>query len=374
MNDYMDIEQLLRAEAETVQVSLQMPKRVTRRIRARRATVLTLAALSIAAAASLVVISPWRTEILEPAESRPRNGALARGKVNGTPWRMELHTKRTKAGKNSEIVCIVTRGEEQCWQAVGKRSSRLVPVGRRYGDAGVIVGYIRPLDRSIVLVRTPTEDAGVTMREVSGTAWAALWAPTGDNPSDPSYWYRLFPGSVEGILQITGVGAPQLAFEVKVLGKTVHASVQVTEEEFPELAGYPGEKELVGSGPDGGGYSIFKRTTDSVVCLHLNDISRCRPATAPVEPIRLAIGKPFRCAPEDGCRGSQRLVIVAGEVSPEVTRIGIDDGFGTSFVQVGGPSDERHFSTMIYGERTGSFEVIAFDENDEELQRITLEY
>jgi hypothetical protein len=67
-------------------------------------------------------------------------------------------------------------------------------------------------------------------------------------------------------------------------------------------------------------------------------------------------------------------VIIAGEVSSEVTRIGIDDGFGTSFVQVGGPSDERHFSTMIYGDRTGTFEVIAFDENDDELQRITLEY
>ena len=212
------------------------------------------------------------------------------------------------------------------------------------------------------------------MREVAGTAWAALWAPTGDDPSDPSYWYRLFPGGVEGILDITGVGAPQLRFEVEILPEVVHTSVEVAKDEFPELAGYPGEKELIGSGPDGGGYSIIKRTTDSVVCLHLKDDSRCRPADAPVEPIRLMLGKAFPCASGDGCGRSQRLVIVAGEVSPEVTRIGIDDGFGTSFVQVGGPSDERHFSTMIYGDRTGTFEVIAFDENDEELQRLTLEY
>jgi hypothetical protein len=360
--NHTDIEQLLRAEAETVQVSREMPKRVTRRIRVRRTSVGTLAALLIAAAASLVVVSPWRTEVISPAEFQPSKGAVARGKVNGVSWRMEIKTERV-AGKRLELVCIVTPGQEKCWDP-----------DRGYGNARIVLGYVRVLDRSVVIVRTPSRDGGITLRELNGTAWAGLWAPTGPKRSDPSYSYRFFPGDVQGILDISGADAPLLRFEIEVGKETVRTSLVVTRDEFPELAGYPGEKELVGSGPDGGGYSIIKRTTDSIVCLHLNDISRCRPSTAPEEPIGLALGKAFPCAREDGCSSSQRLVIVAGEVSPEVTRIGIDDGFGTSFVQVGAPYAEGHFSTMIYGDRTGSFEVIAFDENEEELQRITLEY
>ena len=224
---------------------------------------------------------------------------------------MELNTKVTKAGRNREIVCIVTPGREQCWN----------PAASRYGDAGVIVDYVRPLDSSVVIVRTPTADADVGMREVSGTAWAALWAPTGEDPSDPSYWYRLFPGSVEGILQISGAGAPQLSFEVEVLDETVHTSLEVTEEEFPELAGYPGQKELVDSGPDGGGYSIIKRTTDSVVCLHLNDTSRCRPVSAPVEPIRLALaGEPRGAVLTRAAVEASASLARLGAVRPPATR------------------------------------------------------
>jgi hypothetical protein len=280
-------------------------------------------------------------------------------------WRIELRDVPDESGLPSQLICFVVGTHDQCWD--NERS--------RFGEANVVVGYVKPLDSAVIIVKTPPDVRDVQMREISGTLWAGMVASEGDPESGrPAYFYRLFEGSnVHGILTISEADVPKVEFSVTVRGDTVKTGLGVTSEEFPELRGFPGDKEVVASGPDAGGYSVYLRTTDSEVCLHVLDAYRCRDEDAAIEPIRLWVAESLTCTAADLCGSDDHLTIIAGQVGSEVARIGIRDGEGTSYVQIGEPLNAGIFSTTIDGRPGGDTELVAFDSGGNELDVVPLE-
>jgi len=368
MSDDGRIERLLREEAEGVLVAPQMPAPVRRRIRVRQGITVTLTTLSIIAVALAVVALPLGQEAVPPAGDGAPDGSitpLASSREDGVKWRMELRDVSDKSGLPRQLICFVVGTHDQCWD--NERN--------RYGEANIVVDYIKPLDRAVVIVKTPPDVHDVQMREISGTLWGGMVASEGDPESGrPAYFYRLFEGpDVYGILTISGADVPKLEFSVQVQGATVKTSVIKTNEEFPELKAFPGDKEVVASGPDAGGYSVYLRTTDSEVCLHILDAYRCRDEDVVIEPIRLWVAESLTCTPADLCGSDNHLTIIAGQVGPDVAQIGIRDRLGTSYVQIGEPFGEGMFSTTIDGRPAGDTELVAFDSAGNELDVVPLE-
>lgn len=361
MTEHEWIEGLLHGEAESVSVLPQMPAAVRQRIRRRQGLVMGVAAISLAALTVGVTSIPAIDRPITPGDENVARTEtvvpLARGTENGVGWDMELR-RMTAGSESSEGVCVVSRGQPTCMDITGYA----------YGEASVALGYVEALDRSVVIVKTVPRVNTVGMREIAGTSWAAMVASEGDTDSGrPAFFYRFFDRDVTGVLTVHGADVPKLMFSVKVRGPDVYTSVGVTRSEIPELSGYPGEKQVVASGPEAGGYSVIMRTTESQVCLHMGQEFRCRAADAPVDPIRLWIAQALPCGADDDCGPGNDLVIITGEVSDEVVKVGIRDGFGTSYVQVGEPFGENIFEAWAYGKPGDQVELVAFDSSENEL-------
>lgn len=355
------IEAMLHAEADSVEVAPYIPVAVRRRVRRRQGLtigVASLALLGVAAAGFALSDQPSRLPPAGP-ERAATTERLAGGKVDGTPWRMEARYGHGPDGAAHESVCIVVPGRDPCWGIDGYA----------YGEANVALGYVKALDRIIVVVKAVPETDSVGLREISGTSWAALVASEGDVVSGtPAFFYRFFPPpKVEGVLTVAGADVPELEFSVKVNWPTVRTGVNVTADAFPELRGFEGDKRVVASGPEAGGYSVIMRTSESLVCLHMDDDFRCRQAEAPIEPIRLWIAQALECAPDDECAPGDDMIIITGEVGPDVAKIGIRDQGGTSFVQVGEPYGGGLFSSYVYGNAGDELELVAYDSSDNEI-------
>lgn len=367
MSDELRIESLLRQEADQVSVDPRIPPRVHRRIRVRQGATVALATLSVVAVALAAFALPNGERNIPPAGNGGQKGAgvLVTSRADGVRWQMELRNRSTGNGRVRELICVRVGKRSQCWD---------IDESNRYGEANVIVDHVKALDRALIIVKTPPE-GGFSIREVSGTLWSGMVASEGDEGAGrPAYWYRLFDSpEVHAILSIFGANAPNLEVSVEVNGEIAQTSVSRAGEEFPELSGFPGDKELVASGSDAGGYSVFRRTTDSEVCFHAGEAVRCRDREAEMEPIRLWVTESLRCTPRDQCGSDGYLTVIAGEVSEEVARIGIRDRHGTSFVQVGDPYGAGTFSTTIDGRPGMEAELIAFDSEGNEIASEPLE-
>ncbi len=368
MSDDIRIESLLKQEADQMEVDPRMPPRVHHRIRVRHGATLAFATLSVVAVALAAFALPNGERSIPPAGNGGQRGerVLVTSRAGGVRWQMELRKRSTGNGRARELICVVVGKQEQCWH---------MDENNRYSEVNVIVDHVKALDRALIIAKTPPE-GDIQIREISGTLWAGLVASEGEEATDrPAYWYRLFEGpEVQAILSFFGANAPNLEVSVEVNGETVRTSVSRGGEEFPELSDFPGDKELVASGPDAGGYSVFRRTTDTEVCLHAGEAVRCRDRNADKEPIRLWVAESLRCTPKDQCGSEGYLTVIAGEVGEEVARIGIRDRQGTSFVQVGEPYGEGIFSTTIDGRPTDNAELIAFDSQGNELSTEPLDF
>ena len=364
MKPDLPIEDLLQREAENVSVDPALPAGVRQRIRRRQGVLLGAAALSVVAlfltAGTLFVDEPVE---LPPAvdDKASTTQILERGNKGGVKWQLELRSSTDKRERIRRNICVVAERTDNCWD-LGERN--------RYGDAAVVVGYVRPLDSAIVVVEAP-KDVGVTMREIPGPVWAALIASQSDPGSDVSYYYRLFAGpSVRGIVAVDVEGVPALEFTASIDGPTTSTGLSVTTE-FPELRGFPGEKELLGTGTEGGGFTVVQRVTDEELCLHINDEFRCVDRDEPVQPIRLWVDKVLPCTADDACSGKQ-LTVITGWSSPEVMRIGIRDSDGISFTHSGDAYGEDIFVITIDGLPEADTELVVFDFDDKELAAIPL--
>lgn len=368
MSDELRIESLLRQEADQISVDPRIPPRVHRRIRVRQGATLAFATISVMAVALAAFALPNGERDIPPAGNGGQRGegVLVTSRVDGVRWEMELRNRSTGNGRVRELICVGVGKRRQCWN---------IDESNRYGEANVIVDHVKALDRALIIVKTPPK-GDFSIREVSGTLWSGMVASEGDEAAGrPAYWYRLFDSpEVHGIVSVFGANAPRLEVSVEVNGETVQTSVSRAAEEFPELSGFPGDKELVASGPEAGGYSVFRRTTDSEVCLHTGEAVRCRNRNADMEPIRLWVAESLRCTPNDQCGSDGYLTVVAGEVGEEVARIGIRDRRGTSFVHVGEPYGEGTFSTTIDGRLGIGAELVAFDSEGNEMASEPLEF
>ena len=350
--------------AGMLDVSPVMPAHVNRGIRLRQTGLVTGAALSLIALLSVGIFlttpGPERVDPIFPA-GEGETVRLARGNAGGVPW--ELTLRADTIGAQSEVVCVDVKGESVC----GEISS----YGKVVGKIGL--RYIEPLDMTLIVAKSP-QDVGFSVRELNGTNWASLSADHVGAPDAPAYWYRFLDGDeVKGVITVAG---RNLRFEVSRKGNTVHEGIAAGGNDYPELQGLPGDKQLLGSGPDGGGYSIFLRRTDSEVCLHINDQSGCRSASAPAEPVGLAVSKVLPCGRGEDCGTDNGFVVIVGEVTPEVFRVGIRDDIGTSWVYLDQPTSVCcHFVAELYGQVGDEVELIAFDEDGNELgsQAITYE-
>lgn len=345
------IEHMLRMEGDSIDVTPYIPVTVRRRIRRRQgALVGVIGAGLLAIAAGSLAITNSEREPLPPVESGlKRSNVIERGE----DWRLVVRDEPNRVG-NRELICAVVRGNTTCLDG-----------DYAFGDVTVALGYVEIWDKAVVVVKTPPGTDTVGMREIDGTSWAALWA-------GGRYFYRFFEGDeVHGILTVQGADAPQLEFSVR----RDDTRLEVAGDPYPELEGFPGEKQLVASGPEAGGYSVIMRTTEEEVCLHFGDDSRCRLADEPVEPIRLWIAKLMPCSAEDECGRGNHLAIFTGEIGPEVAKLGFGSpGEGFSWLYIAEDSGGFGcctFSTSDLYARDGEvMDLVAFDSENNELESV----
>lgn len=359
------LEVQLRKAAETVEVSPVIPGGVARGIRVRQAGWVAGAALSLVALLSvgLIVLSPDPQRV--PEDIPPAGGGdafqMARGTYRGIEWRMVVHPAESAPG-DGEGVCVEVGAQGTCLQIADHGGTK----------SWVGLRYIDPLDAVVIVQRTPPGMDGFSVRELNGTNWASLIADVGGGDEGPTYWYRFLAGhEVAGVID---TGDSRLSFEVSKSGDTVHEGLSAGGEEFPELEGLPGVKELIASGPEGGGYSLIMRTTDSEVCFHLNGATACRAGDVAPEPFGLTISKVLPCRSERNCGTDNDHVVIAGEVTPEVYRVGITDDIGTSWVYIDPTMGGCCFVTNLYGQVGEQVELIAQDEDENLLGSTTITY
>jgi hypothetical protein len=117
----------------------------------------------------------------------------------------------------------------------------------------------------------------------------------------------------------------------------------------------------IATGAAGGGYTVLLRQTESETCLYLNDQFKCRSSDLEGEALPIYVVDGSACRPSDGCGSDKLVVVIAGLVDEDVTRVGIRDDAGTSFVQVGPPAQEGAFSAEIYANPGDELELITYD-------------
>lgn len=347
------IESLLHAEAESIETAPYIPISVRRRIRRRQGALVGLAVTGVlAVAAGSLAITNWETKPLPPVESGPQESNVIE---RGDDWRLVVRDDPNRVG-DQERVCAIVRDDRTCLDGGGV-----------FEDVSVSLGYVEVSDKVVVVVKAPSGTNSVGMREINGTSWAALWA-------GGRYFYRFFEGDeVHGILTVHGADAPQLEFSVEVKGPEVHTSVERAGDPFPELRGFPGEKQVLASGPEGGGYSVLMRTTEDEVCVHFGDDYRCRSADAPVGPIRLWIAKLIPCSREDECGRGNHLAIISGEIGPDVAKLGFgspDEGFSWLYITDGGFGCCTFSTSDLYARDGDVMDFVAFDSDDNPLETV----
>lgn len=346
------IQELLHRAASTVKVSTVLPDRVARRSR-RGQLILSVMGVSLVAGLSFAATNFGTPTVPIPPASRP-GGLLHEGNSEGTPWSMHLE----HALSSDEEVCIRAGGRSRCFGTSGFE----------YGDVTAAVGYVEALDRTIVIIKTMSEAESPSIDQEGGPLWGGLVAQENDPDEDgAAFWYRLFPAEVSGRIEVYGAEAPPLDFEVKPVGDVYKTQVDAASGRWPRLEGFDGETETLGGSVEAGGYEIIKRTTDDRVCFHLRDNYTCRAIDAVADPFGVVAAQPLKCAPDDDCGRGNDLMIVFGELSENVVKVGIggprQDKTTGSFVLVGPPGPDCCFFEMMnyYGNAGDLIEVVAFD-------------
>jgi hypothetical protein len=336
MTDSEWLREALHRDAASMRMPTAMPVAVQKAIRRRRmgAFVGALGIIAVVAIGAIGVVGEMvrdgdrsgdvagegsrrrvlRAGVTEGGVTTSNPRVIGRGKDGGVGWELVLSDAPNGP-------CLELQLEHQA------RHCEEIGGGSFASGFAVYPGFAANQQRAYLIGTIPEDASGVSISLRGGGQWAGLIfkGPPGVHLD---YFVRVFPtAEVSGIIR-QGSGGPPIEFEVEQRdGEAITRADIADSDALPGFEDVPGETTVIHTDPLGDSvtrtlYDVVLRTTDRVVCLHVEDEAKCAPRSGLTDGVRLATVHPVGVG-----------AVVAGLVGPDVEEVVIESVGGDRYPQ-----------------------------------------